>query len=53
MSPLGYLLLNNCDNNGRIDISSLRLKLEAIGISITDALRICKVLELTPVQWVN
>ena len=53
MSPLGFLLISSCDHRLRVEIQSLKLMLDAMGVSTAEATLVAKVLGLTPIQWVN
>ena len=53
MSPLGLLLLSECDNDFRIDLKCLALRLSTLGVTLEKATIIAKILGLTVHTWLN
>jgi len=53
MSPLGLLLLMECDNQLRIDLGPLNFCLSAMGVGLDQAAFIAKYLGLEVHTWMN
>ena len=53
MSPLGYLLMSLADSKLRIDRAQLQAKVEAIGVSLEDAIVAATAMGFRVVKWVN
>ena len=53
MSPIGLLLLTECDNQLRIDLASIRFCLSAMGVEFKSAICIAKYLGLEVHEWLN
>lgn len=46
MSPLGLLLLSECDIDLRLDLNALSFRLSVLGVSLMDATKVARMLGL-------